>query len=549
MKKAKTLTFFFLILIPYFIFARDIFIREGSNGNGSRENPLGTIHQAFTQGLFRGDRLFIAEGRYFPPPGQGGFIISRPGISFFGGFNSDFSQRDPWKFPSLISVQSNQNTIINAQNNNLSFYSQDKELRQTKIKPSPLFYGEHNHQNTIIDGLIFDAFPANSYLADNSLNLAESAGGMPALSFYSSGVKLRNCGIFNSAGPGVRIQAKGKPNDQESWPEIKNCLIINCLMYGIEIRLGSHLQQTPEDSFMLLENNTILLIWPYQSECAAVLAGGQSQLNCFRTYTAFIMGCGIKSMAGSPLINLQNCAFYALKDSFFRYFNPGQDTYINIDDPAELHGTSARRRKILKAESRDNFHKRLMLALPPGFGRNFYDWNKNHNAPEQFLREMAFWEEKSEAELSKKAVFAPPYDIKHRELYNNDPLFECGIQKEYTEIELPSKILEYEKLSLPIVNYKEGQFIELLVEELSETKRENEVNAIDFKTKNLRFFKTEKDSTVIFLFQEDSEALLFANEAINKQKILRLRGEIKPLTEKGIQSEKLFIVHQAISLE
>ena len=77
--------------------ARDWFVRAGSSGDGSKEKPFGDPFEALDK-CEAGDAIHIAQGRYMGKLGSGEWIIPFDGVQLIGGYNDDFTQRDPWKY-------------------------------------------------------------------------------------------------------------------------------------------------------------------------------------------------------------------------------------------------------------------------------------------------------------------------------------------------------------------------------------------------------------------------------------------------------------------
>ena len=46
----------------------------------------------------RGDVIHVTAGTYNGKGGSGAFIVKVPNLTLAGGYNSDFSKRDPFKF-------------------------------------------------------------------------------------------------------------------------------------------------------------------------------------------------------------------------------------------------------------------------------------------------------------------------------------------------------------------------------------------------------------------------------------------------------------------
>jgi hypothetical protein len=81
--------------------ARDWFVKPGSTGDGSKEKPFGDPFEALDK-CEANDLIHIAEGRYTGKLESGEWTIPFEGIALMGCYNSDFTQRDPWKFKTML---------------------------------------------------------------------------------------------------------------------------------------------------------------------------------------------------------------------------------------------------------------------------------------------------------------------------------------------------------------------------------------------------------------------------------------------------------------
>ena len=98
MKKLFTII---LILINALISAKDIYVRAGANGNGTKEDPYGYIWLALSKAE-RGDVIHVAKGTYNGKGGSGSFVINIPNITLVGGYKEDFSERNPFKYFTIL---------------------------------------------------------------------------------------------------------------------------------------------------------------------------------------------------------------------------------------------------------------------------------------------------------------------------------------------------------------------------------------------------------------------------------------------------------------
>src|SRR5580704_304306 len=90
-----------LLLAASPVQARDWFVRAGSSGDGSREKPFGDPFEALDK-CEANDAIHIAQGRYTGKLDSGEWNIPFDGVQLVGGYNDDFSQRNPWQFRSML---------------------------------------------------------------------------------------------------------------------------------------------------------------------------------------------------------------------------------------------------------------------------------------------------------------------------------------------------------------------------------------------------------------------------------------------------------------
>src|SRR5262245_52633731 len=80
---------------------RDWFVKAGSSGDGSKASPFGDPWEALEK-CEAGDSIHIAEGRYTGKLQTGQWTIAFDGIKLIGGYNGDFTKRDPWTHHSKL---------------------------------------------------------------------------------------------------------------------------------------------------------------------------------------------------------------------------------------------------------------------------------------------------------------------------------------------------------------------------------------------------------------------------------------------------------------
>ena len=200
---------------------KDWFVRAGSAGDGSREQPFKDPWQALDAAK-PGDTIHVTEGEYFGRLKSGKWTVKTPYLTMLGGYDNDFKVRDPWKQPTRLGFMQSP-----------SGGGYDSYVM-----------GEEDHSGFIFDGFVLDGKDVNRL--DEKGNLQERYPGKELIQLRSPNAVLRNCIFVNSAGAAIL-----------TWGDntlIENNLILNCNYYAIDIT------STPDHPFTI-RNNTILFTW------------------------------------------------------------------------------------------------------------------------------------------------------------------------------------------------------------------------------------------------------------------------------------------------
>jgi hypothetical protein len=185
---------------------RAIFVAQatGKNSNpGTRESPLKNIDKALKSAA-AGDVILVAEGRYGGTFGIGYLESDKP-VKLFGGFSSDFNERDVVRHATLF------------QPDNASGGKARKPLlRFTKAI-----------DGMVVDGFVFDMGERNSYHASEGKPEGVATGMLtlpPAKAAGENATVTESCLSIPSAAQGGEAI-------------VRNNLFLNCAKFGIQAGL------------------------------------------------------------------------------------------------------------------------------------------------------------------------------------------------------------------------------------------------------------------------------------------------------------------------
>ncbi|MBL8900794.1 MAG: hypothetical protein JNM84_24395, partial [Planctomycetes bacterium] len=204
---------------------QDWFVRAGSEGgDGSQSKPFNDPWQALEK-CQAGDRIHLAEGRYFGRLGVGMWEIPFDRLSLLGGYTADFSQRNPWAHPSQL------------------LWEKDSKNRPNEARL--LVRGKE----VVIDGITIDMRSHNEYVDPQESGRKERNIDYAAISLLQPST-VRNCVIVN---PGQECVVT------PSGSTIENNLFVNALVFAVKVN-GSD-----PKAVALIKDNTILFTWDNKS--------------------------------------------------------------------------------------------------------------------------------------------------------------------------------------------------------------------------------------------------------------------------------------------
>jgi hypothetical protein len=416
-----------LILIgmfaPCLVLAKDVYVSAGSKGNGTKGKPYNDISDALNMGVYAGDVIHVAEGVYYGEGGSGKWLIKVKNLTIAGGYKKDFSERDPWKYQSILVRAMGADALDEAKKREHNKkWGLDLAVTKASYNGGAMVSGEGDNSNTIIDGFVIDGYTRNTYKKNGDLNTAVGpiGNGGPLVSFNRPGCKVRNCMIMNSGGPGILMVASGKKEDPNSWQEISNNVIVNTLMEAIEFRAGTwDPVNDPDGGFALIKNNTVAFVWTHLGEGYGVIIGRQTKLQIENNIFAFATDFGMNNGFGNDKAKLNGNVFFNNMGGVYRYWaSSGSKTTVVVDDPALLTGKQGNKMYYVSAKSEGNVSADPKLKVDPEFFDKFSNQIRSEGGGKVVWDDVNQWRSIMGLPLigskgTGKSNFAPIYEHKY----------------------------------------------------------------------------------------------------------------------------------------
>ncbi len=286
--------------------AKDIYVRAGATGNGTKESPYGALWKALKKAQ-RGDVIHVAEGVYYGKGGCGHFVISVPHLTLVGGYSKDFSERNPFKYLTILERDKNYKGKL------------------TGLGEGIIEGDERNdHSGLVIDGFVLNGETRNTYAKDKSKIIPAKSWRGALIKANGANIKIRNCILLNPYGKGIYIKWQGQDN------EISNNFILNTFYAAISTRSAQ------ANSRILIKNNTILFGWfqPGNGGSYGIFIGRQGQAVIENNVIGFLLteggeaGYGVSNTFGNDLTQLKNNLFYQCQGGFYVYTDEDGRTLV-----------------------------------------------------------------------------------------------------------------------------------------------------------------------------------------------------------------------------
>ena len=283
------------MLFALSISAQDYYVSKttgSTRGDGSKEKPFKFIQRAIDV-VPEGSTIYVAEGNYFGLMDIGNITVNKC-VKIYGGYNTDFSQRDILKYRTMVQPNAESNGTAKGQGTMI-----------IKVN-DPTQKGE-----IVIDGILFDRGNSISYNARGEgqpkgvespmMNPIGTAGkGGPNLEqagvlttetrelfielAYCKQLTISNCAFVNAPNFGI-----GGTFRCELF--IDNNIFVNCRMASCDVRGGD----AQKDMIVHFTNNTVLFTWSRTRDFGDMGYGFRynTSTSCYVDHC--IIGCSIFS--------------------------------------------------------------------------------------------------------------------------------------------------------------------------------------------------------------------------------------------------------------
>lgn len=295
----KLFYFILIVFVANLTYARDFYVKSGARrGKGTLKRPYKGIYKALKKAV-KGDVIHVAQGFYYGKLRAGYIIVQGRGITLLGGYNDDFTKRNPWKYHTVIT-------------------GHPKSKARTFDRG--IVYFPDDHTNFIIDGFILDAHTRNKYKGDGSLDVSRSRTN-PPISLTSPNCHIRNCMILNAAFSAIRVIGHKS--------SITNCIIVNNVYAGIDA-YGSI-----DDTEILIKNNTIVRTW-YRYKGVAINIGSKSKITMEKNIFAYNDTFAVANLRNTPGHVMNENVFFKNPKGHYIFFHEENKGTLVIDDLDDL---------------------------------------------------------------------------------------------------------------------------------------------------------------------------------------------------------------------
>lgn len=230
--------------------ARDWFVRAGAgaSADGSQAQPFNDPWQALAK-CEAGDKIHVAEGKYFGQAGLGQWKIPFDNVTMLGGYNAQFTERNPWVHHSEL--------LWDKKSKN---WPKEERVSSTAL-------------NNTFDGFVLDQQDQCEYIDDAKSGRREKACEGPLR--FALPATIKNNIIINPGASGI-VACAGST--------IENNLIVNSVLWGIVVNMHAA-HKAPAT----IKNNTVLFSWTFSKPGLGKYDGSGIELKTHANVTQNIL--------------------------------------------------------------------------------------------------------------------------------------------------------------------------------------------------------------------------------------------------------------------
>lgn len=281
--------------------ARDWFVRAGeSGGDGTLNKPFADPWQALEK-CEAGDTIHVAVGKYYGRNRVGKWEVPFDDITLLGGYDREFKQRNPWKYPSELLW--------------------DKD---SKNWPNDVRF-KSNQKNTTFDGFAIDQQDQCKYTDPKKTGRTEKPCDSPLR--FSQPATIRNNVIINPGLDGISAT---------QGSTIENNLILNAVNWGIVVNF----HKAYERQISTIKNNTILFSWDFRAPGKGGYAGSgiavKSHANITDNILAFMDNNGVYMTYEAERTSITNNVFFMNKWANVKLLLGGASETVADDQSMDL---------------------------------------------------------------------------------------------------------------------------------------------------------------------------------------------------------------------
>ncbi|MDQ7779185.1 MAG: right-handed parallel beta-helix repeat-containing protein, partial [Planctomycetota bacterium] len=287
------------------VFGEDIYVKAGADGAGTKDAPLGLLWKALDKAR-RGDVIHVTQGTYNSQGGSGAFLMKVPDLTLAGGYNDDFSDRNPFKYMTILER------------------AKDYKGDSTGL-PEGIIAGKQgdDHSGLIVDGFVLNSQSRNSYFEDGKINAKDSWNGQ-LFQANSPNIHIRNCILLNPYGDGIYSTWQGEDN------EISNTFIVNTFYNAIATRSAQ------EGSVIKIKNCTIAFVWfqPSKGGGMCVFVGRLGKTIMEDNIFAFAQteggesGFAVSNTFGNDETVMKNNIFFQCQGGYYKYMTEDKQSLV-----------------------------------------------------------------------------------------------------------------------------------------------------------------------------------------------------------------------------